>query len=1055
MKRFFTLAAAIIMVALTSVSFEARASHAVGMDITYTYVGPNQYLITARFYRDCGGITAPTSLSINYTSSCFTGGNITLPAIPGTGLEIPPSPCLPAVTSTCNGGTGYGVQEWVYQALVTLPGPCTDWHFTHDLCCRNGLITTVQNPSGESEVVSTYLDNFNAPTNSSPVFTSLPVTQFCVGNTFYYNQGATDPDGDSLVFSLVPALGAGGTPLTYIPPYSAVTPVASSSPITIDPVTGTISFTPSMVQVGIIDVLVEEYRNGIKIGEVRRDIQMNIVSGCIGSAPAFADPVDPTGNPDSVYHSACGDTSFYLVLDNPIQCGSVVPTDIRVVTPSGQLNPVLSATPINCVNGQTDSILVTVFYPLTAGVTYAFTKVGFDGNTFLSECGVQMPEFDSIPYLVVDTSGFPIEYLNIGCSINQFTLNFNYEIICNTLTQSGSEFVLIDANGTTFPISSISNCPGGNGYSNTLTFDLGNYISPASPLYLIVQNGTDNNTFTNRCNTYVGNGDTLAVMTVLNNLIVSLGADQTVCDVDPTPVLDAGLSGATYSWTFNGTPLPDNTQTIQAPVSGIYTVTVQATPSCSGTDTVIVTVNPSPVVNLGSDLNICSTDPIPPLNSGIVGAQSYTWSLNGVVIPGATGQFYQPSGAGSYSCTVSTGGSCVGTDTVQLQILNQLVIDLGVDQTICSNDPFPVLDAGVPNGVYTWTLNGAAFGGNTQSVQTNAPGTYAVQVTTISGCTAADNFNLTVVAAPAVTLTNEDVCPGTAFSVLDAGAGFSSYAWSNGATTQTITPTAPGSYTVTVTNTGGTVNCSASASALLNQYPAVTVNIGNDQTICADGTPVAFDAGNPGATYQWSNGATTQTVVPDLPGTYAVTVTDGNGCTGSSQATLTVNPLPVVNLGVDFTFCTDIGDTAIDAGNSGSSFVWTYNGQPAGNNQSVTVSNGAYGTYMVEVTDVNGCRSTDEITVTEVCDVTIPTVFTPDNDGINDLFEILNIQSNPNSKLVVYNRWGNEVYSSDHYENDANWWTGKDSPEGTYFYVLVLQNGKNYSGTITLLRKNK
>ncbi|MBL0341535.1 MAG: hypothetical protein IPP71_11680 [Bacteroidetes bacterium] len=619
MKKFFTLVAATAIAVLSLISSKSYGSHAVAADITYTYVGPNQYLLTLRFYRDCSGITAPATVTLGYASSCFPGGSITLNPIPGTGLEIPPSTCLPPVTTSCNGGSGYGVQEYIYQGLVTLPGPCADWRFDYSLCCRNDDITTVIDPDFYSIYVSSTLDNFNFPTNSSPVFTTIPVTQFCVGNQFFYNQGATDIDGDSLNFFLDIAEDALGVSLPYAPGYGALTPLASSTPITIDPFTGTISFTPSLVQVGVIAIVCEEYRNGIKIGQIKRDIQMNVVAGCIGSAPVFADPVDPSGNPAAFYTASCGDTSIYIILDTPIQCGSVVPTDIRVLTPQGLLNPVLTATPINCVNGQTDSILVTFFYPLTAGTTYAFTKVGFDNNTFLSECGVQMPEFDSIAFNVIDPGIFAIETQNVGCSFNNVAVTFDYEIVCNTLTASGSEFFLIDANGVVYPVTGISNCPGGNGFSSSVTFNFGGNIAPATPCYLIVQNGTDQNTFTNRCNTFILPGDTLAVLNVLNTLIVNLGNDPTICDTDPLPILDAGVTGATYSGTFNGSTLPDQTQTIAASQAGIYIVNVGVTPVCQGADTLVLTINPSPTVALGNDISLCDTDPVPTLDAGNAG----------------------------------------------------------------------------------------------------------------------------------------------------------------------------------------------------------------------------------------------------------------------------------------------------------------------------------------------------------------------------------------------------------------------------------------------------
>jgi gliding motility-associated-like protein len=1205
MKRFFTLVAATAIAVLSLISSKSYGSHAVGADVTYQYVGPNQYLVTVRFYRDCDGISAPTSVNLSYASSCFPSGNVTLTQAPGSGLEIPPSPCLPPVTTTCNGGSGYGVQEYIYQGLVTLGGPCADWTFSFTECCRNASITTLTNPASFNLFVASTLDNFNAPTNSSPVFSNIPVTQFCVGNEFYYNQSATDVDGDSLVFSLAPALTAAGTPVTYAPPNTALSPLASSTPVVIDPQTGTISFTPSTIQVGVIAVICEEFRNGIKIGEVRRDIQMNVVGGCVGTAPVFADPVDPQGNPAPFYTASCGDTSVWIILDQPVQCGSVTETDIRILTPQGTLNPVLNALPFNCVNGQTDSILVSFFYPLSAGTTLAFTKVGFDNNTFLSECGVQMPEFDSIQFNVIDPGIFNTETFDVGCSFDNVTVTFDYEISCNTVTSSGSEFFFVDANGVVYPVTAVTNCPGGNGYSSTVTFNLASNISPATPVHLIVQSGSDANTFTNRCNTFIDAGDTLAVLNVLNNLIVDLGVDPVICDTDPFPVLDAGISGATYTWTLNGNTLPDQTQTITASGAGTYIVNVSVTPVCQGSDTLQFTVNTTPVVALGNDISLCDTDPVPVFDAGNPGA-TYQWYNGSTAIPGETTQFFQPLVAGTYSVLVNNGGSCVGGDTVVVTILAQLQVNLPVDATICSTDPLPVLDAGVPNGTYVWFLNGTQLGLNTQTITTVGAGIYTVEVTSLSGCTGTDTYELTVVqapvvslgadtticasdvlildagnsgatyqwslngtpisgatnqtyqptqtgnysvlvntggqcqaggdidvtvvqqltvnvadaaicsdqafptldagvsgvnytwtlngnvvgtsqtyqptqagqytitinigacnatdvtdvnvvAVPVVTLTGATVCPGASFPTLDAGNAGSSFSWSTGENTQTITPSAAGTYTVTVTNSGSGINCSSSASATLTNSAPVVVTLGNNFAICQNDPDAVIDAGNAGSSFSWTlngntiSGQTGQTLNINQAGTYAVTVTDGNGCTGTASVELTVNPLPVVAVGDDQEICPGEDLPTLDAtGQNVATYDWTSNGYVVGNGPTYEVT--AYGTYEITVTDNNGCRNSDDILIAEApCEITIPNVITPDNgDGLNDVFFIKNLDTNPNSQLVIYNRWGNEVYSTSNYLNN---WDGDDLPDGTYFYVLVLQTGKDYKGTLKLIRE--
>jgi gliding motility-associated-like protein len=1041
MKYLFIYFTTIFIAIFTLTYTESYGSHSVSADITYEYIGPNQYLITLRFYRDCDGIPAPPSATLNYSSSCFSGGNITLQPIPGTGQPIPPSPCLPPVITTCAGGTGYGVQEWIYQGTVTLPGSCFDWLFTFNTCCLNGTISTIVNPFTQSMFISSFLDNQNAPTNSSPVFSNIPVTQFCVGNQFFYPQGATDIDGDSLVYSLIDAMGNGGVPLIYIPPYSSQQPVATTNMngVSIDSQTGAISFTPTNIEVGIIVVLCEEFRNGVKIGHVIRHLQINIVGGCVGSAPIFTTPTDSVGNPTQFYTANCADTSFIIVVSSPVQCGSIVPTDIRVLTPAGVPNPVLSAVGINCVNGQTDSILITVFYPLTAGITYAFTKTGFDGNTFLSECGVEMPEFDSLGYEVIDPGIFDTELEDVSCTFNEVTVTFGYEVMCNTI--SGSEFYLIDANGVQYPVTTVGNCPGGNSTSSTLTFNVGSNISPASPIYLIVQSGTDNNTFANICSTFINSGDTLAILNVINNMIVAAGPDIAVCDTDPTPVIDAGLSNFTYEWQFNGSILPNETnQTITATQSGTYIVTVTASPACSGTDTVEVLIQTSPVVSLGGDINLCNSDPIPPLDAGNTGA-NFMWYENGVLIPTATGQFYQPTQAGSYSVVVSTTGTnCVGTDSMTINIAAQLVVSMGPDQSICDNDTPPLLNAGVPNSSYVWLLNGTVISGavfQTYQPAVGAGGTYTVQVTTLSGCQGTDTLEINIIASPIVNLTDVSACGNDPFSVLDAGNPGSIYIWSTGATTQTITPTAAGTYTVTVTISGAVCNGTGTAQAITLADPVPVIT---GTTAICDGDSSVFDAGSFTA-YQWSNGELTQAITITSSGTYDVTVTNADGCTGTTTEILTVNDNPVIDLGEPL--CGDEITPSITNGLAPFIYEWS-NGET-----SETITPTAAGTYVVNVTDDNGCRGSNEVVIE--CGVVIPNIFTPGNgDGKNDYFVVQNLIAFPNSALKIFNRWGSIVFETSNYQNN---WDGDNLPDGTYFYSLTLNNGESFQGAVKLLRE--
>ena len=110
-----------ILLLFLIVSNEAKATHAMGADLTYECIGPNQYRVRLSFYRDCAGISPGTTQTLNYQSAnCAQNFNITLNLLPGYPVEV--SPLCPAqlANSRCNGGTQPGIQQWIYEAVATL-----------------------------------------------------------------------------------------------------------------------------------------------------------------------------------------------------------------------------------------------------------------------------------------------------------------------------------------------------------------------------------------------------------------------------------------------------------------------------------------------------------------------------------------------------------------------------------------------------------------------------------------------------------------------------------------------------------------------------------------------------------------------------------------------------------------------------------------------------------------------------------------------------------------------------------------------------------------------
>lgn len=266
----------------------AKASHAMGADLSYKSLGGNKYEITLKFYRDCAGVAAPSSASINISSvSCNVSTSMNIMKVAAeSGIEV--SPLCPGqlANSSCNNGSLPGVQIYTYRGIYTFPKQCNDWVISWTHCCRNAAITSLQNPSSQSMYIEATLNNTNGLSNNSPVFTELPVPFICVNQLFNYNHGVIEADGDSLYFSMINPMTAGALPIAHNVGggYSLQNPILSSTPFSFSPVTGQFTFTASGLQVCVVTIKVDEYRNGVLIGSTMRDIQVVIIN-CTNAIP--------------------------------------------------------------------------------------------------------------------------------------------------------------------------------------------------------------------------------------------------------------------------------------------------------------------------------------------------------------------------------------------------------------------------------------------------------------------------------------------------------------------------------------------------------------------------------------------------------------------------------------------------------------------------------------------------------------------------------------------------------------------------------------------------
>jgi gliding motility-associated-like protein len=310
---------------------------------------------------------------------------------------------------------------------------------------------------------------------------------------------------------------------------------------------------------------------------------------------------------------------------------------------------------------------------------------------------------------------------------------------------------------------------------------------------------------------------------------------------------------------------------------------------------------------------------------------------------------------------------------------------------------------------------------------------------------------------------NSPLCEGATLNL--SAIGGSTYSWtgpngfassSQNPSVTTVTQADGGMYTVVVTGTGG---CTASQSitVIVETTPVATCD--NNNPDCP-GDPLMLIASG-GTTYAWTgpNGFTSTEQNPVITnattassGTYFVIVSTAAGCSASAQ-TLVTYPQPIVISGVVSQSPTDhMG--SIDVTASGGQLPYTFLWSNGATTEDVT---GLFsGTYIVILTDAGLCNAADTFVVD--IPLVIPNVITPNSDGKNDDFEIINIGAYKEIVLEIYNRWGDLLFRFDgtgaQYASPSSRWdgkhNGKDLPMGSYLYILTLDDLDPLSGAVLL-----
>ncbi len=855
---------------------EASASHAAGADLTYTCLGNNQYRIRLSFYRDCAGIDAPANASVTIANGC-TGGTVNLNLARQGFTEVTQLCPSQIANSTCNGGNLPGIQEYTYEGTYTFPTSCTNYTIRYGLNARNDAITNLTNPGFVDLYVEANLFGINPNVcNNSSFFTSLPVPFICVGNQFFYNHGAVDIDGDSLVYTLIQPLQDPGTVVPWAPGFSVANPMATTGGFSFNNNTGQISATPSVAQNAAIAVRVDEYRNGVLIGSTIRDMQF-IAVACPNNTAPTASGVNGSSNYSI---NVCAGNNFCF----DIATADANAGDSTTITWNSGINGATFTT--NVARNQIGTFCWTPTISQARPAPYVFTVTVLDNacpsvasqvysfEIFVGGLDVDLGNDTTLcasSFTIVPTlppSPIPYTYIWSNGSSDPailVTQSGTYSVtVFDGLQCRGTDQVTVtlNPNGNRDLISytDTSVCPGAS-----VTLDAG----PGFATYEWSNGATSQSITTNTAGTFTviatdASGcfsvDTVTINTS-NGPALSLGPDVEIC-AGNSFTFEATTGFAQYLWNTGAT-----TQTLTVNTSGTYSVVATDAGGCFATDTVEFTVKALPPFSLGPDVVTCNN----PYNISLRIAGTFTLLWNtGVTMPRIS-----ITQTGLYTLTVTdTFSRCSRTDSIFVTIsdLSNTNIIPDASISVCGGGA-ATLNAITGLASYTWST-----GETTSSITVNQSGIYTLTVTDSIGCTKSDTIE--VFNSAPITLSETSLSPCIpAFASIDltvaGGIAPYTYAWSgpNGytASSEDIFNLNIGTYEVTVTDAAG---CIATRSVTL-ALPSITVDAGADTVNICAGSSATLTAN--GATfYTWNGGAlvnetgATVTVSPTQTTTYTV-----------------------------------------------------------------------------------------------------------------------------------------------------------------------------------------
>ncbi len=484
---------------------------------------------------------------------------------------------------------------------------------------------------------------------------------------------------------------------------------------------------------------------------------------------------------------------------------------------------------------------------------------------------------------------------------------------------------------------------------------------------------------------------------------INVGYALVILPITSTVTVGAAQAGTGSSMSFpTGTLTATTTFAIIGVIPG--TSTVQMNPS------VTVNVKPNPPVSVISNDTFCLGGSSVTLHANALGAISYSWTP-AMGLDSTTGSMVTatPSVTTNYTVTATQSDGCISKAVSSVIVVTQATVNATQTPVSCSGfcDGSVSVIAPAPNTFYFWNTTSTTTTYTTSSLFNVCAGTYTVKAYS-NNCTSAPP-SVKVITITSPTQLKDTLFPvpsicssgnGIIFDSTSGGTPPYTYAINGGAslTSNIITGLSAGNYTVSTMDSNGCMTKSTTTITQTGNYsPVITVN---SDSICAGATATLTASG--ASSYTW------------MPATGLNTSLDSVAI--ASPATTTIYTIT----GADSLYCKGITTCTVTIANANSIFC----------------SNSANGALQIH------------------------NAFSPNKDGLNDLFIIDNIEGFPNNHVYIYNRWGQLLWDKPKYNNSNVVWDGKSQDgatlyAGTYFYIIENAGVKSLKGWVEITSINK